>query len=320
MKREDAMMGSCSRIALAGAASLTLLATAPVFSAQRTFVSTSGVNNPACSLVSPCRDFAAAIAATNPGGEVIVLDSGGYGPANITQSVSITAPSGVFAGVAVLSGLTGITINAPGADVSLRGLTINGQGGNAGIVMLAGSSLTIDGCAISNFPNGGPAPGQGSGIYIDAQASVHVYNTTVSHTLHGINVDGGATAIVSDSKSLYNYGGVWVDPSAGHPQTTVSLARTETSFNWVGVYSNGFSSPAVVTIVNSTSRSNDFVGYQGSFNSSMTVSNSVVLDNATFGLNNSGAASFVSAGNNVLVGNGTATNGPITVNAALTTY
>ena len=72
--------------------------------AQRTFVSTSGVNNPICSLAAPCRDFATAIVATSPRGEVIVLDSGGYGGATIAQAVSIIAPSGVYAGISVLGG------------------------------------------------------------------------------------------------------------------------------------------------------------------------------------------------------------------------
>jgi len=314
------MIGSRFRVRLAIATTWSLLVVMPAFAGQRTFVSTGGVNNPTCSLINPCRDFTAAIAATNPGGEVIVLDSGGYGKVTITQSVSIIAAPGVYAGISVFPGEVGVTIDAGASDsVTLRGLTINGQGGNAGIVMLGGASLSIDGCVIGNFPNAGPS-GKGSGIYIDAPALVHVDNTTVSHTYYGINFDGGATAIVSDSKSFYNWGGIWVDPSAGHPQTTVSIARTETSFNQAGVYANGLASPAVVKIVNSTSRNNNFSGYQGSFSSSMTVSNSAVLDNGSFGFDNSGATSFVSAGNNVLVGNGAPTVGTITVNPALATY
>ena len=53
--------------------------------AQRTFVSAGGVDNPNCSLAAPCRSFASAIAATLSGGEVIVLDSAGYGPVTITK-------------------------------------------------------------------------------------------------------------------------------------------------------------------------------------------------------------------------------------------
>src|SRR5512138_668523 len=92
-----------------GVAALCALAVSfPLCAAQRTFVSTSGVNNPACSLAAPCRDFAAAIAATSVNGEVIVLDSGGYGPVTITQSASIIAPPGVYAGISVSAGLDGV--------------------------------------------------------------------------------------------------------------------------------------------------------------------------------------------------------------------
>jgi hypothetical protein len=300
-------------LGLAIAASIFVLtSTGAMATAQRTFVASHGNDANPCSLAQPCRGFGAAIAATAVGGEVVVLDSAGYGAVTITQAVSIIAPSGVYAGISVSSG-DGVTVNAPGAIVVLRGLTINGQGGNNGIVMAAGSSLTIGGCAISNFPSG-------SGIYIGAQASVRVDNTTVSYTHLGMNFDGGATATVADSKVSHTYLGIYVFPGSGHPQTTVSVARTETSFNHDGVYANGNYSPAVVKIVNGTSRNNDFAGYQGSFSSSMTVSNSIVLDNASYGFLNTGATSFISAGNNVLVGNPTPTYGTITVNPALATY
>ena len=74
-------------------------------SAQRSFVSANHGNdaNP-CTVTLPCRNFAAAIAQTVAGGEVIVLDSGGYGPVTIGQSVSIIAPAGIYAGITATSG------------------------------------------------------------------------------------------------------------------------------------------------------------------------------------------------------------------------
>ena len=78
---------------------------------QRTFVASYGVDTSACSLASPCRSFAVAISKTNPTGEVIVLDSAGYGPVTITQSVTITAPPGVYAGITVPASTTGIVVN-----------------------------------------------------------------------------------------------------------------------------------------------------------------------------------------------------------------
>jgi len=60
--------------------------------AQRTFVASTGNDAAPCSLAQPCRGFARAITQTNAGGEVIVLDSAGYGPVTITKSVSLIAP------------------------------------------------------------------------------------------------------------------------------------------------------------------------------------------------------------------------------------
>ena len=53
---------------------------------------------------------------------MIVLDSAGYGPVTITQSVSITAPPGVFAGISVpnTGNATGVLIASP-ARVSCCG-------------------------------------------------------------------------------------------------------------------------------------------------------------------------------------------------------
>jgi hypothetical protein len=98
------------------ALAVALPAAAASASAQRTFVSPGGADaNTAsnCSLVLPCRSFGAAITVTNTGGEIIVLDSAGYGPVAISKSVSIISPPGIYAGVSVLSG-EGITMNTAG--------------------------------------------------------------------------------------------------------------------------------------------------------------------------------------------------------------
>src|SRR5215467_5681246 len=101
-----------------------LLLVAPMVAAamnQRTFVASYGADNPACSLATPCRSFGAAITASNAGGEVVVVDSAGYGTVMIAKAVSIIVPAGIFGGITVTSG-AGVTINAPGATVVLRGL------------------------------------------------------------------------------------------------------------------------------------------------------------------------------------------------------
>jgi hypothetical protein len=155
------------------------LSASPAFAAvQRTFVSTAGSDANACSLGAPCRTFAAAIAQTSPSGEIVVLDSGGYGPATINKSVAITAPPGVYAGISVTSaGGTGVTVNGAGIDVALRGLTINATatGTTTGISFAGGSRVAIERCEITGFQ---------FGIWITAvDSATEIADTAVSGSL-----------------------------------------------------------------------------------------------------------------------------------------
>src|ERR1700687_6160544 len=85
--------------------------------ANRVFVSArSGNDSNSCNnILTPCQTFAGAVLQLNPGGEAIVLDSGGYGPVTITQAVTIEAPAGVLAFIHPPSG-DAMTINAGVSD------------------------------------------------------------------------------------------------------------------------------------------------------------------------------------------------------------
>lgn len=171
---------------------------APAFAtAQRTFVASTGDDANACSIAAPCRGFAAAILQTNPFGEVIVLDSAGYGPAIITQSVSIIASPGVYAGVTVFSG-DGITINGAGATVTLKGLTINGQGGDVGINVAQGFRVNIERCTVKRMGF--------SGISITAPGAVtNIADAIVqNNTLNGIEFIGATNGTVSHTRTEFN--------------------------------------------------------------------------------------------------------------------
>jgi len=152
--------------------------------AQRTFVASYGAPaNTAfnCSIAKPCRAFSEAIGVTLSGGEVIVLDSAGYGTVAIAKSVSIIAPSGVYAGITVFSG-TGVTVGGTNIDVVLRGLTINGQGGDYGITFDgAGGSLLVDDCNISGMNT--------NGVFASA-GQLRVRNTVLHNTSGGVQVNG----------------------------------------------------------------------------------------------------------------------------------
>src|SRR4029453_16159305 len=93
-----------ARFGFVGAAILiALLSGAAVGSGtQRSFVASYGLSTNTvlnCSLANPSRQLSDALSVTGVGGEVVILDSAGYGIATIAQSVSIVAAPGVYAGV-----------------------------------------------------------------------------------------------------------------------------------------------------------------------------------------------------------------------------
>jgi hypothetical protein len=135
------------------AAALLLVAGAiPGIAVQRTFVASFGNDANACSITAPCRGIARALTQTDANGEVLVLDSAGYGAFTISQSVSVIAPEGVYAGISVFpSSFEGVFIGGTGLRVVLRGLSINGQGGDNGITYQASGTLHIERCTFSNL-------------------------------------------------------------------------------------------------------------------------------------------------------------------------
>src|ERR1700733_9038930 len=126
---------------------------------NRIFMSTDGNNASDCANpLTPCLTFAGALAQVNPGGEVIAEATGGYGPLNITQAVTISGPPGVV----IYSGLQ-VNVNAPGATVVLRGLTIDGTGATGnGISVVSVGSLFVESCVITGFVGSGTT---GNGVY-----------------------------------------------------------------------------------------------------------------------------------------------------------
>ena len=148
--------------AFAAAVAIVAADAAPVQAQQQqytqTWVSSTGndtVNGP-CSRVAPCKTFRQAASLTAQGGEIIVLDSGEYGPVNITKPLSILA-AGVQAHVTVKLDNGGVNINlndfnAPSV-VTLDGLTIEGNGsGYYGISIGAdNSTVIIRNCTINGF-------------------------------------------------------------------------------------------------------------------------------------------------------------------------
>jgi len=290
-----------------------------------------------CAAAAPCRFFTAAMTVTDPNGEVIVLDSGGYGAVTITQSVALIAPTGVYAGISVFPGADGVTIATAGVNVVLRGLTINGQGGNNGIYMTAGNRLTVENCVISNLTQ--------NGILVNAAATVRVTDSIVrDNGASGINLQNGVKATITRAVVSGNVQAGIVLYGNTPSTSTVDIADSTVDGNSSGIVALSNNATAILKLSVRDSRivSNSVYGLAAASSAgaaaSLTASNNMVSNNG-FGLAASGAgakvistgntvtcntqagfynnsAVFESAGNNTVRDNGSANVGTITVIAA----
>jgi len=132
------------RIAVAGA----IIGFAPsTFAAAKTYVSQTGSDSNTaanCSRGSPCRNFSAAYTVTNTGGEIVALDSTGYGQVSIGKAITISGAPGTTATVQVPVSSSGITVNAPSSDVVvLRNLVFSGSGANCTGINHASGMLIV---------------------------------------------------------------------------------------------------------------------------------------------------------------------------------
>jgi hypothetical protein len=173
---------TAAQIALVATVIFVALASAALASANRTFVSGSGSDGNTganCSAGSPCRSFAAAYSVTSSGGEIIALDSAGYGEVTITGPVSIVGA--LIASVQVAANSTGITINAgPTDNIILRNLQING-----------GNAVNSIGIAVTN-------------------AHVTLQNSTLKLLQTGLSVSGGKVDLIN-TDILDNGTGIFTD-------------------------------------------------------------------------------------------------------------
>ncbi len=184
----------------------SLCAVPALAAVQRAFVASTGNDaNVAsnCSLVLPCRSFAAAIPVVQQDGELIILDTAGYGSLTVTQSIKILAPSGVYAGISASTpGSSAVTINAaPGDRIVLRGLDINGLGALYGINIQQAFSVSIEKTSVANFTQDG-----GACIYFNTPGRTQVYVVdsmlrTCTAGVHGI---GGGTTVPKPTVVLDN--------------------------------------------------------------------------------------------------------------------
>ncbi len=185
---------SALRLSLFVAISLAF-ATLAQAQATRTWVSGVGDDANPCSRTAPCKTFGGAISKTAVGGEISVLDPGGFGAVTITKSITIDG-TGMLASI-LGAATNGININITGAadaakSVRLRGLTINGAGsGINGITVIAANNVSIEDIVVDGFTK--------SGISVEPTSSARVFlkNSSIRNNAGaGISVAAGGSQLL----------------------------------------------------------------------------------------------------------------------------
>ncbi len=293
---------------------------------QRSFVASTGADTGTCTLAAPCRSFGYAVGQTTAAGEVIVLDSAGYGPATISQPVSIIAPPGIYAGITVTAGGPGMVVAAGSGKVTLRGLSINNiTGGTSGIAFTSGTSLYVDNCTVTNFPIAGIAAN------VAATSTVHVTNSTFrDNGTGGVFAASAGTLTISIENSMFGRNGTGLDfrdgtvgtvhfstmsggttglaavpPTSGKTATIEVRDSTISDNSGAGVTAtqSGAASPVTLVSVVSTQISGNGTGVQVTgVNSSAYVSDSAIIRNGT-GVSPVSSGTIVSGQDNRLVAN-----------------
>jgi len=294
-------------VKLAAAAILPAILAASLCQAQqRTFVSGLGNDLNPCTRAQPCRNFAQAISITNTGGEVVVLDSAGYGPVTIANSVSLIAPPGVYAGISVFSG-DGIDV-VGSATIILRGLTINNQGSTgSGIAFTGGGTLHIEDCVVSGFSNSSAA---GIAFQPLSSSKLEVKDSIIKQNQTGIKVGSGLALI--EQTRLEDNAAAGVAAQGG---STVTARNSLVGGGGIGFAAVTSSSNPAELDIESCVASNNGVGVVAQSTSTgvatVRLSDSTITDNTTGLLNNGSPAVLLSRGNNTVEGNGTNTVGTI---------
>ena len=269
------------------AAWITAIPTAASAAPQRTFVASTGSDANPCSLAFPCRTFVAAVAVAAAGGEVVALDSAGYGAVTINKAITIAGPPGVQASITASSG-SGVSIGAGASDrVVLRGLDIITMGTAVnGIAVSAAGDVVIEDCLISgtaDYGIGYVGPGR---LTISRSRIQAAFNQTAIGIFGGagearfaledsrVEADGNGsgTALIAvdtvngtirdsqllGSPSRGSYG-VRLQGSSGK-QAAVTIQRSLVSGHAYGVYADAQSAGFVAnaSVVNSDVSHNQF--------------------------------------------------------------
>jgi len=119
---------------------------------------------------------------------------------------------------------TGITINNPGGQVTIRNLTIRVSSGGFDGIDITGGDVHLENVLILGTPTSGVlADGASNPVHLSMK------NVTVTNARWGINIKGASVSL-RDSVIRGGFDGISVIPSAGRAAVAL-LERCELSYN-----------------------------------------------------------------------------------------
>jgi len=279
--------------------SITLFVIPAVVAANnRSFVSAQGSDSNNCSAGAPCASLGEALAQTSPGGEIVIINSGGFQPVTINQPVTITA-IGIEASIAAATG-NAITINTSG-NVTITGLSLHGLGaGNDGVLAQNVGALRLYNVTAEGFTN--------DGVEFTSGGNLSVYNSRLTdNTQYGLSIsNASARAFLQNTSFDHNtVAGLFA------PNGVAAVAHSPAHFNGSGFQSSGgtivlTSSPAVS---NHTGLAAAAAGAVLQFSRCIDTRNSLYAFSAVSGATVSGT----SGGTSVLAGTSTGSLSSATV-------
>ncbi|SPE39203.1 conserved hypothetical protein [Candidatus Sulfopaludibacter sp. SbA3] len=230
----------------------------------RSWVSSTGSDSNNCSRSAPCATFQGALANTNSGGEIDVVDAGDYGAVVISQSVTIDG-----------GGMGRIASTAPGhnnfdlgdgiqvtsGNVSLLNLSIlPSSGASRGVYVWFGAgSVSIRNVHISGFPEGvttdGPQTvvtdslieGVGTALFCRGTNCAFRNDSLIDNSGYGIKLADAATALI-DSCLITNSGVALQSGTGFDSGGTAQLTNTTITNNTVGM--QAFGGGSIISFVN----------------------------------------------------------------------
>jgi len=270
--------------------------------ATRTWVSGVGDDVNPCSRTAPCKTFAGAISKTAAGGEINVIDPGGFGTVTITKSITIDGLGPMSSLLNV--GANGVTINAAGAVVNLRNLTINGANSTTGncIRIVAASEVNIDNVVCEN-QGGTGTNGRGVAIETSAAVEVNIQNSRFAN-VNGLGVHSNPSAglvTLAVNNTTFVGGGTTAIELIQLTDATVNRVTVTGHNPGAGVTAQQSTVNTVIT--DSVFTDNAFGIFNGNGGAPTTRISNVVISRSTSAALQINGGFVISSGNNIIRGN-----------------